>query len=141
MPTEIYCSSGFVAESVIIDDESKTMSAINIIEEINARQLPIVIYKINILYFLLKSKENTETIFDLKLDIYNNSKIILSANLKTNFINNFRTRSKIQLLGLVISDIGELIFDLSYKEQIIHSIKIPITYNTIQKKKEVFRPC
>ena len=60
MPTEIYCSSGFVAESVIIDDESKTMSAINIIEEINARQLPIVIYKINILYFLLKSKENTE---------------------------------------------------------------------------------
>ena len=130
MPTEIYCSSGFVAESVIIDDESKTMSAINIIEEINARQLPIVIYKINILYFLLKSKENTETIFDLKLDIYNNPKIILSANLKTNFINNFRTRSKIQLLGLIISDIGELIFDLSYKEQIIHSIKIPITYNT-----------
>lgn len=137
MENEIICILGILAEEVIIDENSKNTSLINLIEQINLSRIPSIINKLTILHQLVRSPGVTENKFELSLSIRNNEKQILNGNLHVDFLDKKKFRSITNLVGLVIFEIGELIVELKYKNSIIHQIKIQIEY---QNQPEINNP-
>lgn len=124
------------AENIIQDRETRTISAINIIEALNADGFPTMIPRIFI-FNLLQFTDVAEESIILSFLVYINDKELFKQELKFNIDKKKRTRAVINLKGLVISEPGTLKFLVIHEGQEIDSYMIPVRPVKIAEVKEI----
>lgn len=98
-----------VADSVIVDQATNSMSFINILESVSSAQFPILIPRIMIVSTYKKEPGDADLI-QLDLSISINKKIIISNPIQVNFQESQSTRNIVRLQGLPIPETGSLDF-------------------------------
>ena len=122
------------AEGVVVDRRTNNVSIFNIMEEINSVGFPLLInklYAVSLINREANDEDTTEAHFEFKLD----DKVLLNANTSINFQNRQKTRSVLEVSGLVIPVPGTLKVSLLKDEEVISCNEIAI--NKIDKTSTV----
>ena len=116
------------AEGVVVDRRTNNVSIFNMMEEINSVGFPLLINKLYAVCLINREandEDTTEANFEFKLD----NKVLLNANTSINFQNRQKTRSVLEVSGLVIPVPGTLKVSLlkdgdviSFNEIVINKI-------------------
>ena len=122
------------AEGVVVDRRTNNVSIFNMMEEINSVGFPLLINKLYAVCLINREandEDTTEAHFEFKLD----DKVLLNANTSINFQNRQKTRSVLEVSGLVIPVPGTLKVSLLKDEEVISCNEIAI--NKIDKTSTV----
>lgn len=104
------------AESVVIDRESNATSFINLFEGMQAEGFPFVLPKLS--YFVLWEREATDAaVYASNLTVKFGTEVIVNQAFEINFQNQPRSRSVLQMAGLVIPRPGIVTFDVNIPAQ------------------------
>ncbi len=100
-----------VAQGVIRDAQTNTISAFNILESLSAEGLPLFVP--NIAYFVLWEREpNEPSIREATLNVRLEQTVLISVGARIDFQTFLRARSINQIAGLVLPSPGQLVFEM-----------------------------
>lgn len=111
MITPVLC---LVAENVVRDAESNTMSVINIVEEVVATGVPTLMPKIAFLAIWEREPEDPIT-HTADFQIKMGEQFLLQQEVTINFGRGVRTRNVINIIPLLVPALGEIEFTMSIR--------------------------
>jgi hypothetical protein len=112
-----------VAERVIRDSESGSISIINILDDIAAESYPILIHKVVAISYLQKTDTDSGK-QTLQFQLFNNSTQIGDHQIKVDFRGKNHTKAIIELGGIPLSEPGKASFVLKFEETELNSYSI-----------------
>jgi len=119
-----------VAQSIIVDFQSKRITAINLYEDIISQVFPVAI-PVSICTFISKN-ENEPDEASLSLNIKINEQILIRPALNVNFGNQTTVKNILGVNALIIPHAGILSFEVIHNDSVIGSFKISIMASVAQ---------
>lgn len=105
------CKLALVAEKIIVDERRSMASAINILEEINAQSLPLLITSVEGFFLLYRQDQDLEEA-DCSLVIKENEVIVFRTPLPCNFNSRRGVKLIFEVRGIPVQQPGTLSFIL-----------------------------
>lgn len=103
------------AERVIRDAETNSISAIGVLEEINAEAFPVIVPQVGLLFVLIRDQADPNEI-ETQVSVRIGENVLFNAPFQVRFQGARRTRAIIVLQGLVIPNPGRVAFRLRWNE-------------------------
>ena len=116
-----------IAQNVIIDQRTNTLSIINLLQDVLVSTFPSGIPLIDYLCMFEKEDGEPEIVKGLELIVCNDDEEILKLGFDIDFKGKRRSRIIINMSGLSIKKQGSLDFTLKSGESILASNKIPVS--------------
>ena len=101
------------ADHVIVDEQTKNISAVNILEEISAIKFPFAYPKISAINWIKREADDPRKT-DIKLIIKNNDNLIFDADYSIDFGESMMNRFIYNLVGIKIKLAGTLNFNYEH---------------------------
>ena len=108
------CTLFLVCEAAFIDSRTNNLSLINVLDEINAQGLPVVIPKLfTVAVIEREKKEKASPEFILRIS--QGKKKLVDQRIKVDFQGKKRVRQLIEFNGFMLHKPGDLCFRMNYK--------------------------
>ena len=120
------CTQIIASESLLVDYESKIVSAINILDDFRSQTFPFAM-KISVLSAIRKEEKDKDD-FEISLEIALDKNVLVTKKLPIHFPKGYvNTKNITKFGGLIIPSAGELIFRILQDGDVKNSLSLQVS--------------